>query len=87
MCHRWYGGGCENYEKLKTEFKKNSSVQFKETGFDQFNVVLASSLAQDEEFSVPQNATKAQIKNSFSKMLGKKKTNKKLLSNFITLVA
>jgi hypothetical protein len=86
-CFRWYGNKGEDYEKLKAEFKKNSSVQFKETGFDQFNVVLASSLAQDEEFSIPENATKAQIKTAFSKVLGKKKTNKKLLSNFITLVA
>lgn len=86
-CFRWYGNKGEDYEKLKAEFRKNSSVQFKETGFDQFNVVLASSLAQDEEFSVPNNATKSQIKSSFVKMLGKKKTNKKLLSNFITLVA
>lgn len=86
-CFRWYGPGQENYEKMKAEFKKNSSVQFSGTGFDQFNVLLSSSLSQDEEFSVPENATKAQIKSSFSKMLGKKKTNKKLLGNFISLIA
>jgi hypothetical protein len=87
MCHRWYGTGVENYEKVKGEFRKQGCVQFQDTGFDQFNVIAANSLAQDEEFSVPENATKAQIKSSFSKMLGKKKTNKKLLSNFITTIA
>ena len=87
MCYRWYGPGQENYEKVKVEFKKNSSVQFQDTGFDQFNVIAASSLAQDEEFTVPENATKAQIKSSFSKMLGKKKTNKKLLGSFISTIA
>ena len=87
MCHRWYGTGVENYEKAKGEFRKQGCVQFQDTGFDQFNVIAANSLAQDEEFSVPENATKAQIKSSFSKMLGKKKTNKKLLSNFITTIA
>ena len=87
MCHRWYGTGVENYEKVKGEFRKQGCVQFQDTGFDQFNVIAANSLAQDEEFSVPDNATKAQIKSSFSKMLGKKKTNKKLLSNFITTIA
>jgi len=87
MCHRWYGTGVENYEKAKGEFRKHGCVQFQDTGFDQFNVIAANSLAQDEEFSVPENATKAQIKSSFSKMLGKKKTNKKLLSNFITTIA
>jgi hypothetical protein len=50
-------------------------------------VIAANSLAQDEEFSVPENATKAQIKTAFSKVLGKKKTNKKLLGNFISMVA
>jgi hypothetical protein len=87
MCYRWYGPGQENYEKVKAEFKKNSSVQFQDTGFDQFNVIAASSLAQDEQFSVPDNATKAQIKSSFVKLLGKKKTNKKVLGSFISLVA
>ena len=87
MCYRWYGPGQENYEKVKAEFRKNSSVQFKDTGFDQFNVIAASSLAQDEQFSVPDNATKAQIKTAFTKVLGKKKTNKKVLGSFISLVA
>jgi len=86
-CYRWYGNGQENYEKVKAEFKKNSSVQFQGTGFDQFNVIASSSLAQDEEFYVPENATKAQIKSSFVKLLGKKKTNKKVLGSFISLVA
>jgi hypothetical protein len=86
-CYRWYGSGQENYEKVKADYRKNGCIQFTGTGFDQFNVIAASSLAQDEEFSVPENATKAQIKSSFSKMLGKKKTNKKILGSFISLVA
>jgi hypothetical protein len=85
-CCRWYGGNY-NYEKMKADFKKNGCVQFQGTGFDQFNVIAASSLAQDEEFSVPENATKAQIKTAFTKVLGKKKTNKKVLGSFISLVA
>jgi hypothetical protein len=87
MCHRWYGTGVENYEKVKGEFRKQGCVQFQDTGFDQFNVIAANSLAQDEDFVVPENATKAQIKTAFGKVLGKKKTNKKLLSNFISMVA
>ena len=75
------------YEKVKSEYRKNGCVQLNGTGFDQFNVIASSSLAQDEEFSIPDNATKAQIKSSFVKMLGKKKTNKKLLGSFISLVA
>ena len=85
-CIRWYGD-YSDYDKKRVEFRKNQCIQLKDTGFDQFNVISANSLAQDEEFSVPENATKAQIKSAFTKVLGKKKTNKKLLSNFITMVA
>jgi hypothetical protein len=86
-CYRWYGSGQENYEKVKSDYRKNGCVQFDETGFDQFNVIASSSLSQNEDFTVPENASKAQIKNSFSKMLGKKKTNKKLLGSFISTIA
>ena len=86
-CYRWYGNGYDNYESAKVEYKKNQCISFSNTGFDQFHVIAATSLAQDEDFSVPENATKAQIKSSFSRMLGKKKTNKKLLGSFVDLIA
>jgi hypothetical protein len=86
-CYRWYGSGYDNYESAKVEYRKNQCISFNNTGFDQFNVIAATSLAQDEEFSVPDNATKAQIKSSFVKLLGKKKTNKKLLGSFVDLIA
>jgi hypothetical protein len=50
-------------------------------------VIASSSLAQEEEFSVPENATKAQIKSAFTKVLGKKRTNKKLLGSFVEMIA
>ena len=86
-CYRWYGNGYENYESAKVEYRKNQCISFNNTGFDQFHVIAATSLAQDEDFTVPENATKAQIKSSFSRMLGKKKTNKKLLGSFVDLIA
>ena len=86
-CYRWYGNGYDNYESAKVEYRKNQCISFSNTGFDQFHVIAASSLAQEEEFSVPENATKAQIKSSFVKLLGKKKTNKKLLGSFVDLIA
>jgi hypothetical protein len=86
-CYRWYGGDFNDYENVKAEYRKNQCISFSNTGFDQFHVIAANSLAQDGEFSVPENATKAQIKSSFSRMLGKKKTNKKLLGSFVELIA
>ena len=64
-----------------------NAFSFLTLDFDQFNVIAASALAQDEEFVVPEEASKAQIKSAFTKMLKKKKTNKKILGSFIELIA
>ena len=86
-CYRWYGSGYDNYESAKVEYRKNHCISFNNTGFDQFHVIAATSLAQDEDFKVEEGASKAQIKTAFVKMLGKKKTNKKLLGSFVDLIA
>jgi len=86
-CYRWYGSGYDNYESAKVEYKKNQCISFSNTGFDQFHVIAATSLAQDEDFKVEEGASKAQIKTAFVRMLGKKKTNKKLLGSFVDLIS
>ena len=86
-CHTWYGKNYPNYEEAKNVMKKNQFVTFYGTGFDQFHVLPSNTLAQDETFDVDEGASKAQIKSAFSKMLGKKRTNKKLLSEFVTLIS
>ena len=47
----------------------------------------ANSLADDPEFDVEEGATKARIKSAFVKSLKTKKLNKKVLGEFIELVA
>jgi len=86
-CHTWYGREFGDYEKAKTVYRKEQFISFPGTGYDQFNVIPTTTLSQDEKFDVEEGATKAQIKTAFSKMLGKKKTNKKLLSSFVDLIA
>jgi hypothetical protein len=86
-CHTWYGREFGDYEKAKNSYKKEQFISFPGTGYDQFNVIPTTTLSQDEKFDVEEGATKAQIKTAFSKMLGKKKTNKKLLSSFVDLIA
>ena len=44
-------------------------------------------LSQDTEFEVAESATKSQIKSAFVKSLKTKKLNKKVLGEFISLVA
>jgi hypothetical protein len=86
VCYNWYGSN-NSYDDVHAIYKKQQCVQFKDTGYDQFNVVSANSLSQEEEFSVPEDASKAQIKSAFNKMLKRKKTNKKLLGSFVDLIA
>ena len=86
-CYDWYGTECGDYEKLRAVYKKEQFISFTGTGYDQFNVIPSSSLSQDEEFIVEDGASKAQIKTAFTKMLNKKRTNKKLLSSFVDLIA
>ena len=47
----------------------------------------SSNLSDDAEFEVEDDATKAQIKRAFVKSLKTKKLNKKVLGEFISLVA
>jgi len=86
-CYDWYGREFGDYEKVKAVYKKEQFITFSGTGYDQFHVIPTSTLSQDEEFVVEEGATKAQIKSAFTKMLGKKKTNKKLLSSFVDMIA
>ena len=86
-CYDWYGRSTGLYDEVKKTFKKNQYITFTGTGFDQFNVIPSGALSQEDEFVVPEDATKGQIKTAFTKMLTKKKTNKKLLSEFVELIA
>jgi len=47
----------------------------------------SNTLSQDSEFDVDDDATKSQIKRAFVKSLKTKKLNKKVLGEFISLVA
>ena len=49
--------------------------------------MASSALNNDGEFTVKEDATKADIKRAFTKSLKGKKMNKKILSEFIELVA
>ena len=47
----------------------------------------STTLANDNTFEVQEDATKSQIKRAFSKSLNAKKLNKKILSEFMELIA
>lgn len=74
-------------QKAKDSYKKNKSFTLKDAGYDAYFGIASSALSSDTEFEVKEDATKGQIKSAFIKSLRGKKTNKKVLSEFISLVA
>ena len=77
---------CGN-NKLSEDWKKTKSFTIKNSGYDAYFAMSANSLADDPEFEVQEDATKAQIKRAFVKSLKTKKLNKKVLGEFVSLVA
>jgi len=75
------------YNKILSEWKKLRSFTIKTSGYHAYFVMSAASLSQDAEFDVDEGATKAKIKSAFIKSLKTKKLNKKVLGEFISLVA
>ena len=74
-------------DRMEREWKKTKSFIIKNSGYDAYFAMSANSLAEDAEFDVDDDATKAQIKRAFVKSLKTKKLNKKVLGEFIELVA
>lgn len=77
----------KQYEKIQSDWKKLKSFTITKSGYDAYFGLSATALAQDTEFEVAEDATKSQIKSAFVKSLKTKKLNKKVLGEFISLVA
>ena len=77
----------DGYERIMKRWKKERSFTIKNSGYHSYFGLSANALANEDEFEVQQDATKAQIKRAFVKSLKTKKMNKKVLGEFIELVA
>jgi hypothetical protein len=77
----------KQYEKIQSDWKKLKSFTITNSGYDAYFGLSATALSQDSEFEVAEDATKSQIKSAFAKSLKTKKLNKKVLGEFISLVA
>jgi hypothetical protein len=77
----------KEYDKIQSDWKKLKSFTITKSGYDAYFGLSSSALSQDSEFEVSGDATKAQIKSAFVKSLKTKKLNKKVLGEFISLVA
>ena len=72
---------------MESDWRKNKSFTIKNSGYDAYFGISGTALSQETEFDVDDDATKAQIKRAFVKSLKIKKLNKKILGEFISLVA
>ena len=77
----------KQYEKIQNDWKKVKSFTITNSGYDAYFGMSATALSQDTEFEVAEDATKSQIKSAFVRSLKTKKLNKKVLGEFISLVA
>ena len=84
-CYTGYIGA--DYDKITSSWKKEKTFSIKNSGYHTYFGLSASALANDAEFEVAEDATKIQIKTAFVKSLKSKKMNKKVLGEFIELVA
>ena len=75
------------YDKVHAKWKKTKSFVIKNSGYHKYFGISSSSMNQSSDFEVKDDATKSQIKNAFFKSLRTKKMNKKVLSEFIELIA
>ena len=68
-------------------WKKDKTFTLDETGYHTYFGMSTSSLSNDASFEVDEGATKSKIKSAFVKSLKTKKMNKKVLSEFMDLIA
>ena len=76
----------KEFDVLKKDWSKNKSFTIRNSGYDAYFAMSSATLAQDVEFE-PKSDSKADIKRAFVKSLKVKKLNKKVLGEFIELVA
>ena len=70
-----------------TYFRKNKSVGIDIPSYSKFFVLNQNSLNSETEFEVGEGAKKSEIRAAFKKSLTKSKFNRKILSEFVGLIA
>lgn len=83
----WVRQACNYDEKVMSVWKKEKCITLTSQGYNKYYVMAASKLQEDTEFEVAEDASKAKIKSAFAKSLKNKKTNKKILADFIGEIA
>ncbi len=77
----------DEIEKYMKIWRKQKAFSIKNIGYDTYFGLSSSALDNDTEFEVKEDATKSQIRSAFKKSLNGKKMNKKILGEFVELIA
>jgi hypothetical protein len=84
---RYCGYYGPEHDKTMSIWRKEKAFTIKKSGYNAYFGISANALSQDVDFEVAEDATKTQIKSAFVKSLKSKKMNKKILGEFVELVA
>ena len=84
---RRYCGWGPQFEKIQKVWKKERAFALHDAGYHTYFGMSSAALSSSSEFDVDEGASKAKIKSAFVKSLKNKKMNKKVLGEFIELIA
>ena len=86
--NRYCGYDGSDYDKAKKQWKKFKSCSLPVDGYKKYIGMSSGAMASDDmEYVVPEQATKSQLKSYFNRSLKDKQLNKKVLSEFVELIA
>ena len=77
----------DKVQNISNYWRKNRSLKLTDVGYHAYFGLSSSTLNNNTEFEVKDDATKAQIKSAFKKSLNSKKMNKKVLGEFMEYIA
>ena len=84
---RYMNWDFDKVQRVQSVWKKDKSIKLTDVGYHAYFGLSSHALGNDTEFTVKEEATKAQIKSAFKKSLSAKKMNKKVLSQFMDFIA
>ena len=84
---RYTGWNTVAFEKTQKIWKKERAFAIRQSGYHTYFGLSGTALSSNSEFDVDDGASKAKIKSAFAKSLKSKKMNKKVLGEFIELIA
>ena len=84
---RYTGWGGKNFDRIQKIWKKERAFSIHQSGYHTYFGLSGTALSSNSEFDVDEGASKSKIKSAFAKSLKSKKMNKKVLGEFIELIA